>query len=131
MRKSVIFLWLGLAILVGFFWVYFPALSHYRDLKLDEERISKELTDLDSKIQVLQEERDLLKNDVAYLEKVIREELGLVKPGEIVYKFVPEEAKKTEPSPPVPVSSRQPGSLESSAKDLSSAVEPTSGLETH
>ncbi len=99
MKKNFTFIWITLAVLFFLFWFYFPTLSKYRDLKEEEERISAELAALDGKITKLTEERDLLKNDVAYLEKVIREELGLVKPGEIVYKFVPEEQpSETEPT---------------------------------
>ncbi len=95
MRKSYLLIWAGIALLIGFFWFYFPTLSRYQDLKIEEDRITRELADLDAKIKALQEERHLLKNDMEYLEKVIRRELGLVKPGEIVYKLVPEEEAKT------------------------------------
>ena len=37
---------------------------------------------------------------MTYLEKVIREELGLVKPGEMVYKLVPEKNLPVTPKPP-------------------------------
>ena len=100
MRKSYLLVWLGTVLLVGFFWIYFPTLSRYRDLKIQEEKITHELKDLTTKINSLKEERALLKNDVEYLEKVIRKELGLVKPGEMVYKFVEEEPKKETPVPP-------------------------------
>lgn len=102
MRKSHLLFWAGIAILLVFFWIYFPTLSRYQDLKIEEERIKRELAELDTKIKALQEERHLLKNDMEYLEKVIRRELGLVKPGEIVYKLVPEEetpAPETETAP--------------------------------
>jgi len=59
---------------------------------------------LDKQILEMQEERELLKNDLNYIEKVIRDELGLVGPGETVYKFVtetvnPPEAKTAALSP--------------------------------
>jgi len=99
MRKPLASLLIGTAVLLALIWFYFPTLSKYRDLKLEEERISKELADLDVKVKALEEERHLLKNDVEYLEKVIRQELGLVKPGEVVYKFVEEERIEEETSP--------------------------------
>ena len=110
MKKSIIFWGIDLLLLVGFFWIYFPVLSHYRDLKLEEEHTSKELEELDTKIEGLREQRELLEKDVEFLEKTIREELGLVKPGEVVYKFVPEEVKKQEPPEPEPSSSPSPDS---------------------
>lgn len=89
--KPYLFIWIAFAVLLAFFWIYFPTLSRYRELKMEEDRMAKELFELDSKIKALQEERDLLQNDLEYLEKVIRKELGLVKPGEMVYKFVTDE----------------------------------------
>jgi cell division protein FtsB len=94
MRKPLLFLLIALIVLLGFFWIYFPAISRYRELKIQEEKITHDITDLDQRIEGLIEERRLLKNDLNYLEKVIREELGLVKPGEIIYKMIPEAAKK-------------------------------------
>jgi cell division protein FtsB len=71
-----------------FSWLYLPSLTKYRDLKLKQEELDKQIEKLTEQITEIREERDLLKNDVEYLEKVIRDEMGLVKPGEIVYKFV-------------------------------------------
>lgn len=95
MRKSFLFLWLAIAILLLFFWIYFPSLSRYRDLKIQQEEIEQQVKTLETKIQTMAEERHLLKHDTEYLEKVIRDELGLVKPGEIVYKFVPDASSNT------------------------------------
>lgn len=103
MRKSVVILLIFALVLFVFFWVYFPALSRYRELKIQEEKITREISDLDQRIEALLEERRLLQNDLNYLEKVIREELGLVKPGEIIYKMIPEPAKKPVVEPAAPV----------------------------
>ena len=68
--------------------IYLPPLSRYQELKSEEERITKELAELSGKIEKLEKERELLQNDVRYLEKVIRKEMGLVRPGEVVYRVV-------------------------------------------
>lgn len=94
MKKPFLILWGVIGVFFIFFWVYLPSLSRWRDLKTKQEEIERQIRDLGAKIKTLKEERGLLKGDVSYLEKVIRDELGLVKPGEIVYKFVPDEAKK-------------------------------------
>lgn len=60
-------------------------------LKEDNERLKKE----NSKIS---EEVKALKSDPAAIEKVAREKLNLVKPGEIVYQIVKKSEK--EPTPP-------------------------------
>ena len=86
-----------------FIFLYLPGLSKLQELRTEEERLGRELADLEKKIQVLREEKNLLPHDVAYAENVIREELGLVKPGEMVYKILPE--KKPLPAEKSPLSS--------------------------
>lgn len=88
MKKPFALLWLLAAVLVIFTVFYLPTLSRYHDLKTQQEDYDKQIAKLSKDVKEMREERDLLKNDVEYLEKVIRGELGLVKPGEIVYKFV-------------------------------------------
>ena len=91
MKRRFAVLWMIVALLILFAFLYLPGLSRFQELRLEEERISKELTDLNQQMARLREEKELLQKDQAYLEKVIREELGLVRPGEMVYKLVPED----------------------------------------
>jgi len=123
MRKPLLFLLIALILLLGFFWIYFPAISRYRELKIQEEKITHDISDLDQRIEGLLEERRLLKNDLNYLEKVIREELGLVKPGEIIYKMIPEAAKKPgeEATPPAETTPATPATAEAAAAAALSA----------
>ena len=105
MKRPVFQLIIAIVVIVLALWIYLPVLTKYRELKIQEEQMDRQITDLDTKIKALQEEKDLLKNDVRYLEKVIRDELGLVKPGETVYKFVSEEEiraqRQEQPAAPV------------------------------
>lgn len=105
MKRRFILLWIGIALLVLFIFFYLPGISRVQELRLEEERLSKELADLDREIEALKEEKDLLKKDQAYLEKVIREELGLVRPGETVYKLVPEKKPGERPNTPSVIAS--------------------------
>lgn len=82
-------------------WIYLPSITRYRELKSEEERLNQKIQEIDAQIKVLADERHLLQTDVAYLEKVIREELGFVKPGEIVYELV---TKKNPSNPPAVLS---------------------------
>jgi len=100
-KKSLLLFFFGILLVIGFFWIYFPTLTRYRDLKLEDDKLGKDLTGLEFKIEDLREEKDLLVSDREYIEKVIREELGLVKPGETVYKFVEDEPLKLEELLPV------------------------------
>lgn len=57
--------------------------------KLDERNFL-----LQKENEILRERIYRLRHDSLYLEKIAREELGLVRPGEIVYRFAPSESKK-------------------------------------
>ena len=91
-------LWLFILILVAAA-VYIPGLSKYLKLKQKETELYHEIERLQTEITQLEKDEHLLKTDMTRLEQVVREELGLVKPGETVIKVVEEEApqKSTEP----------------------------------
>lgn len=91
MRKRSLILIGSLGVLLLLLWFYFPVFSRYRELKAEQEEMARKIQELDQKIAVLLEEKRLLEEDREYLEKMARSELGLVKPGEEVYKFVEEE----------------------------------------
>ena len=76
--------------------IYSPSYTKYQELKREDEKIADNISELQTKNDELREEARLLQTDVKYLEKVLREELGLVKPGEVVYKFVKDDKKKTQ-----------------------------------
>ena len=88
LKKFFAVLAIGLAAALILCWIYLPSITRYRELKSEEDRLSQKIRDIDAQIKVLADERHLLQNDLEYLEKVIREELGFVKPGEIVYELV-------------------------------------------
>ncbi len=71
--------------------IYLPSYTKFQDLKREDEKLAENIETLEQENEALREEARLLQNDVKYLEKVLREELGLVKPGEVVYKFVRDE----------------------------------------
>ena len=94
MKRRFTVLWIIVGFLILFAFLYLPGLSRLQELRSEEERLSKELGEINQKIQKLEEEKNLLQKDQDYLEKVVREELGLVRPGEMVYKLVPEDRPK-------------------------------------
>ena len=89
---------IGVLVLTVAFVVYFPSYSRYRELKIEAEKLDLQVRDLQKKIQELQAEKELMRNDKSYLEAVIRKELGLVEPGEVVYEFGPNSARKPSPA---------------------------------
>lgn len=94
MKKRSLYFFIAIVSIAALAAIYLPSLSRYRELKIEEEHLSRNMKELASKITKLEEERDLLKNDVRYLERVIREEMGLVRPGESVYKIVEQGSSK-------------------------------------
>lgn len=84
-------------------WIYLPGWTHYNELRRENEMLQKQLEEMEETNRKLQMQEYLLKHDTRYLEKVLREELNVVRPDEVVYKLVPEEEKepkKTQPNTP-------------------------------
>lgn len=108
------------AVVLVLCWIYLPSITRYRELKSEEDRLNQRIQEIDKQIKDLADERHLLQNDVAYLEKVIREELGFVKQGEIVYELV---TKKNPSNPPAESSGKAltSDSKSSSDSDISSS----------
>lgn len=84
-----------IAIVVALFFLYFPSLSKFLKLKRQEEGLDRQIAQLELKVKDLEKEAHLMKNEPGHLEQVMRKEMGLVKPGEVVYKVIPEEVKTT------------------------------------
>lgn len=79
--------WFRLAVLVvGAYFVYicFTHQSQLADIRRETEASRQQVEQLQQTKAALLEERNLLQ-DRRYIEKVAREELGLVKPGEMPY----------------------------------------------
>ncbi len=93
-----------LILLLILVFLYLPGLSKYLRLRHQEERLNQDIAELTSKVEELKKEEHLIKTDVTYLEQVMRKELGLVKPGESVYKLMPEEIKSEKPASDAQVS---------------------------
>ena len=93
MRRSIVYVSSAVLLIVILIWVYLPVVSKYRELKIQEEKMTLEIETLTEKVLSLEEEKHLLQNDVNYLERVIRQEMGLVRPGEAVYKIVEEPSE--------------------------------------
>ena len=92
---------LGVLVVIAAFAVYFPSYSRYRELKIEAENLDEQVENLQKQIQQLQIEKQLIRNDKSHLESVIRKELGLVEPGEVVYEFGSSSARKPSQAPAV------------------------------
>ena len=54
----------------------------------DLDRLVREVEIVEQKNATLTREVQRLRSDLGYIEKIAREELGLVRPGEIIFEFV-------------------------------------------
>lgn len=88
--------YIGRAVLIGglLVLVYFFLFGDYGVQRIRKQR--QEIVRLEQTVERLQQEQEelkktieLLKTDPEYIEKIAREEYGLVKEGEIIYKVVP------------------------------------------
>ena len=72
-------------------WAFVPKVKQYHDLqkveaeKAEGVRVEQEAYDL------LKQQQERLRTDPRFVERIAREEIGLAKPGELVFKFVDDE----------------------------------------
>lgn len=77
-----------LIFLVYFVYTFTVQQLKINDLKRQEMELSREIERLSAERAELQKEIELLNTD-SYIEELARDQLGLVKPGEILYKVSP------------------------------------------
>ena len=92
--------WLRILPWVGLFLLFISGLLGDRgilrlhQLKQEQERLEASIREQEkTKLELTREVR-ALHGDPKYLEQLARDELGLVRPGEVVYQFPPEDSKK-------------------------------------
>jgi len=68
---------------------FLPSYSTMQDLKLKNREYENRITALEVKNKKYEDEMRMLQTDPDYVEKVGRETMGLVRPGETVYRIVP------------------------------------------
>jgi cell division protein FtsB len=68
-----------------------------RRARADVEKLRREVEQLDEQNQHLSGEVKALKSDPAAIERVAREEMGLAKPGELIFRL-PDDPKNPPPS---------------------------------
>lgn len=69
-------------------------LVHLWRLRAEQRKLDDSNFLLQKENEVLRERIHRLRHDNFYLEKIAREDLGLVRPGEIVYRFAAAESKR-------------------------------------
>ena len=69
--------------------LFLPSYSIMQDLKKKNREYARRITALEEQNKQFALERHLLQTDPDYVEKVGRETMGLIRPGETVYKIIP------------------------------------------
>ncbi|MCY3826832.1 MAG: septum formation initiator family protein [Candidatus Dadabacteria bacterium] len=67
--------------------VFFNEISKVYFLKNENKRIEKRIEDLEAQNRAYREEIKALKQDERYIEKILREELGMIKDKEKIFRF--------------------------------------------
>ena len=88
MEKKIIIFFLILFVLAL---IYLRPYSKYRELSIKNKVLTEEIEYLKNVNRGLEEEKQALENDPAFVEKRAREKMGIVKEGEVIYRIVPEE----------------------------------------
>jgi len=68
--------------------------GHLLRLRAEQRKLDDSNFVLQKENEILRERIHRLRHDNLYLEKIAREDLGLVRPGEIVYRFASPESKR-------------------------------------
>ena len=84
MLKNAFWLFVFAALILIFF---LPVVTELQDKRAKIAKYEQEIEDLKLENERMKQEKNLLENDPVYLEKVAREKLGIVKKGEVIYRF--------------------------------------------
>jgi cell division protein FtsB len=90
MLKNAIWLF-ALCVIVLF--IFLPSYTQYQDKRQKVDEYDRQIIRLQRQNAKLAKEKKLLESDPAYLEKVAREKMGLVREGETIYRLTPEETQ--------------------------------------
>ncbi len=73
--------------------LFLPSFTKWQDVKQKDLEYQARIKRLEQEKTGLAEEKRLLEDDPAYLEKVARERMGLIREGEVVYQLTPEKSE--------------------------------------
>jgi len=94
--------WTGAGLALLLLLVAVAVLKSYRDLRearRTEAQLEQSIVETEERIRRLQQRRDLLVDDPATLERLAREELSMVREGDLVL-LLPEPEPEPEPESP-------------------------------
>ncbi len=96
LSKGVILIFITIIIVAGI--TYYGNIKKINNLKIKIDRLEAQIVAAEQERQALNEELDKLDSD-QYIEKIARQKLGLVKPGEVLLIPVEENIEQEENEP--------------------------------
>ena len=87
MEKLAIRILLILAVVSLLVYLFAREISHVYALHQENEKVKMEAKELEMVNGELRKRIELINHDKTYMEKIIREELGMIKSGEKIYRF--------------------------------------------
>ena len=81
-RSSII-----LALIIFTTFIFSKETTHLNHLRNENDIILKRIERLNNENEDYKEKINSMENDKRYLEKIVREELGMIKKGEKIYRF--------------------------------------------
>jgi cell division protein FtsB len=94
-KRSIFFMILILSLILGLLTLFGDkGILHLLRLRKEMSRIQEDNRKIEAENRKLREEVKRLQNEKRYIEEVARKELGMVKEGEVIYRFDPPKNDK-------------------------------------
>jgi cell division protein FtsB len=88
---------LGILLVIAVAIMFLPKVKEYQEDRRKEAVLQQDIQLEMEMVKHLQDQQQRLQSDPRFVEKIAREEYGLAKPGETVFKFVDEEPSTNPP----------------------------------
>ena len=79
------------AVFIALLIIFLPGYTKLQELRDRDRYLDQKMAETEAENLILQEKMDLIKSDPLYQEEVVRQKLGVVRKGEVLYKIDPEE----------------------------------------
>ena len=74
--------------------IFLPSFVKLQQLRYRDRILKEKIKMLEKNNNVLLTDKNMLENDSFYLEEVARQEMGVTRKGEIIYKIVPQQEQR-------------------------------------
>lgn len=92
--------------IIGVFYIFVPEYAQLTDLQRKKEALQARNSALESRIHEFQTRQIRFRSDPRFVERLVREQFGMVRENELIYKVIHDTAEPA-PTPPSP-SAAQP-----------------------